>query len=887
MDEKTYAVASASCCRLCLLDDGIKLPIFEGEGVQRQVAHKIQACFPILIYVGDPLPKMICHKCLFKLDSAYDFRLMCLDTNSILKKKLLTMTHVAEVKEYLNNLEPSCLSKGVEHTTVEVELRLPAGRQVNTSVPVVPDDKAPVTEHNMEPVQIDSTTENVFQEVFLEDCSTDVFFPEQCPDDTTQANGNNLDESSSREQTVSTASASSVDSAISGCAITIKQEPQDETTKDDDPHEYGKSKGLETPQPPTPRNDTEHHADVESVPIVPEKVKQEKVDTTDLECSKCKVRFQDNGELQKHVCTVLSQWRCQDCNKYFKSKPNLRKHKKYACHKKRSFVCRKCGKIFNSVVEMAQHQKVHLRICVFLQEDSLYTCTVCRKKFAARSMLEMHKKSHSIDTLYMNQNAAILVQPSISTGKVLPKRFKCHYCPSSYTTRSKLKLHIKTHFAGKINIRMPERSVETRQSNKSDTAGDAMPECSKKFTCKYCQHAFANSAALWNHMLQQHITDQAYRCDTCGRSFSHLHAFTNHKKTHDVTMNCRVCGKRYTSEKSLREHEYNKHGIQKATHRCRLCTESFMTRSELLIHGRTHHKKGKVSAPVLEESEVKTGSFPCSLCSEHFPTPVALVAHMQMHIGMDMGNRNMGSSNISNLNQGPKPQSSSWEEAERSLSLTCKICFRLFNSMACLQRHIKMHATGKHTFYPCKICGKKFVSESTYKNHMATHVSASFNCDSCNKLFLNEESFKCHICENTEKQACLKCGTLLTEEQRLNHDCDDNISKSSNLPGRCSICLAIFSSVNALNSHMRIHGNQMNLAASKKIVKMSNGMYKCTFCGKLSETQQGAAAHSRCHVFAQPVKAYGCPFCKRKYSAESALYTHITVEHPEMPSKFQ
>jgi len=55
---------------------------------------------------------MICHKCLFKLDSAYDFRLMCLDTNSILKKKLLSMTHVAEVKQYLNNLESSsCLSK--------------------------------------------------------------------------------------------------------------------------------------------------------------------------------------------------------------------------------------------------------------------------------------------------------------------------------------------------------------------------------------------------------------------------------------------------------------------------------------------------------------------------------------------------------------------------------------------------------------------------------------------------------------------------------------------------------------------------------------------------------------------------------------------------------
>jgi site-specific recombinase XerD len=54
---------------------------------------------------------MICHKCLFKLDSAYDFRLKCLETNTILKKKLLDMKHVAEVKQYLNNLESASLSK--------------------------------------------------------------------------------------------------------------------------------------------------------------------------------------------------------------------------------------------------------------------------------------------------------------------------------------------------------------------------------------------------------------------------------------------------------------------------------------------------------------------------------------------------------------------------------------------------------------------------------------------------------------------------------------------------------------------------------------------------------------------------------------------------------
>jgi KRAB domain-containing zinc finger protein len=688
---------------------------------------------------------------------------------------------------------------------------------------------------------------------------------------------------------VSTAATSSVGSAVSGCAITIKQEPQDETVKEDYPNVYHvKSKGAVTSQLSTPRNDTLHHTNVEPVPIVPGKVKQEKVDATDMECSKCKVRFQDKSELQKHKCTVMSQWSCQHCNKYFKSKHTLYKHKKYFCPKKKSnFVCRNCGKMFSSVIELAQHQKVHLRICVFLEEDSLYTCTVCRKKFAARSMLEMHKKSHSSGSSYMNQTEEVSFQPSIPTGKVLLKRFKCQYCPSSYTTRIKLKLHMKTHFVGKKNSSTSEWSVETKQPNKNDIASDATPQCSKNFICKYCEYACDDNAALWNHMLQQHSYHQPYNCGKCGRGFRHLHAYSNHQKTHYVKMHCRVCGKQYSSDKALREHEYNKHSIQKVTHHCRLCTESFMTRSELLIHGRTHHTKGKISAPVLEESEVKIGTLPCTLCSKRFPSVRTLVAHMQMHSGTGMGNRNMGNGNVSNRNKGPMPQSSCGEEAEHCSSLTCKICFKVFNSMTCLQRHIKMHATGKHVFYPCKICGKKFVSESTYKNHVATHVSKSFHCNRGNKIFLNKELFKCHICENTEKQACLKCGIRLTEEQHLNHVCDVSISKSLELSERCKICPALFSSVKARNNHMRIHGNRMILATPKKIVKMSNGLYKCTICGKLTPTQQGAAGHSSMHRNVQPVKAYSCPFCNRKYSSESGLYSHITVEHPELPGKLQ
>lgn len=673
--------------------------------------------------------------------------------------------------------------------------------------------------------------------------------------------------------------ASSVDTDASSHAVMIKQEPQDDTEEGDPSDELGEPRNSVMTQPSPPRNDTLSHADLEPLAVNLGKVKREKLDTTDIECSKTKIRFQDKGQLQKHACSV-SQWSCEHCNKYYKSKDTLWKHKKYFCPKKRnSCICKGCGKVFSSLIELAQHQKVHLRVCMSLQEENLYTCTVCRKKFAARSMLEMHKKSHSSVNFCMTQTEGVSVQPRTSLGKVLVKKFKCQYCPNQYTRRDKLKIHIKSHFVGEKSNSMPEWSVESKQTNTSDSVAQS----SKKCICKYCEYVCADSAALWLHMLQQHSSGKAYKCSKCDKSFNHLHAYSNHKKTHNAKIYCRVCGKPYSSSKALREHEYNKHSIQKAPHHCRLCTESFVTRSALLIHGRIHHTKGKNDAPLLEEAEVKVGTLPCSLCSEWFPGPVALVAHMQTHI-------DVGTENSSNLDEGSVPQSNCKKEEEHYPPLTCTICFKLFSSKGCLQRHVKTHARGKHVFYPCIVCGKKFVSESTYKTHAATHmVSKSFHCHHCNKIFFKEEVFKSHTCDNTEKQVCLTCGVLLTEEQHLSHVCDKSILKSSELLVRCNVCPAVFNSAKARNNHMRIHGRQVMLTAPlppnlKSIcVKMSNGLYKCNLCGRLTATQQGAAGHSRWHTYPHPVKQYHCPFCNRKYTTKTVLYTHITAEHPEMP----
>ena len=487
--------------------------------------------------------------------------------------------------------------------------------------------------------------------------------------------------------------------------------------------------------------------------------------------------------------------------------------------------------MFVNAVELAVHQKSHLRVNISLPEEKLLACTVCNKKFAARAMLHMHKKMHEV----------------YSTAVPPEKQFHCPYCPRAYIKQSNLQVHMKTHMKSQENA-LESNQNETNQtvlenteesassSTKKDEINESIPEWKQKCSCKYCGYVCSDSSTLWMHMVQQHSSEQGFRCDKCGKQFDQLQAYLAHKKKVCVKVRCKICGKPYASPKALREHEWNKHGVERATHHCRLCGESFVTRSALLIHGRVHHiaNKDDNSTPPLQQE------------SETVPEPVEN------------------------------------EPKEENVNLSCKICFRGFTSEEALKRHIMIHATGRHVFYPCEICGKKFVSMETYKKHATSHtVSQSFHCSQCNKIFFKEEVFKSHSCESGGKQPCLMCGTVLTEEQHLEHVCTEN---NGGKTLSCKQCSGVFNSLKALNSHMRMHKRQNEVLSSdfkRSCIRMANGLYKCNICGKLTTTQQGAAAHSRWHVGPISNRPFKCPFCKRKYSSEKGLYSHISAEHPE------
>ncbi|XP_071451338.1 zinc finger protein 771-like [Hetaerina americana] len=78
-------------CRLCLTHDGLMRSIFDSEVTEESencLPFRINSCVSIKLSVTDRLPSKICHRCLFKVDMFFEFKVMCLNSDNSLKESL-------------------------------------------------------------------------------------------------------------------------------------------------------------------------------------------------------------------------------------------------------------------------------------------------------------------------------------------------------------------------------------------------------------------------------------------------------------------------------------------------------------------------------------------------------------------------------------------------------------------------------------------------------------------------------------------------------------------------------------------------------------------------------------------------------------------------------
>ncbi|XP_077300953.1 uncharacterized protein LOC143921497 [Arctopsyche grandis] len=161
--------------------------------------------------------------------------------------------------------------------------------------------------------------------------------------------------------------------------------------------------------------------------------------------------------------------------------------------------------------------------------------------------------------------------------------YKCDICSESFTHKSQLTIHKRTHGEKPYQCDI----------------------CLKSFTrkCYFVQHKLIHTGAISN------------KCDICSKLFTHKSSLTKHKKTHamEKPFPCDICSKSFSEKSALVIHKTYIHTVLKP-YKCDICSKSFTHKSKITIHKRSH-----------------TGEKPyqCDICSKTFIEKGSLVRHIR------------------------------------------------------------------------------------------------------------------------------------------------------------------------------------------------------------------------------------------------------------------
>ncbi|KAL3269758.1 hypothetical protein HHI36_008818 [Cryptolaemus montrouzieri] len=556
-------------------------------------------------------------------------------------------------------------------------------------------------------------------------------------------------------------------------------------------------------------------------------------------------------------------------------KVNLKRHiQSHTGHNR--FSCKTCLRSFNDVLAMKEHMKLH--------DLKHLSCEICDKKFARKSLLIRHTKTHST---------------------VMP--YECFYCKKKFKHILMLRKHIDTH----TKCDGQEKALGTQSIVFTEANGLVEQNAERPAAILKVD----SSGMILDHIYDNDRDKLAVNASSDISTLPIRLELGENQDFQTIFMNCSGI----PSEEALGNYFFSQLKLQPNDTLVLNSTNNDLEPTSLLFNVQTVDNEtlpvidimdsqvydddctDKLIEPSLQSPQIKSSAIKTDQVlsmvdknqenclqndmsddflantvslypntkisfenSEINPVPLDLIAPESDKYSEKSGNEN-GADSLSlfdiNLRQ---------DQHENNAALNiihCLVCKKMFYNIEVYNSHVCMKADSKKSsvnenvqiesnpgttsnilksskiqekpekstkrLFHCVYCGKEFTSRGIYMRHVATHQKNGdrlHKCKFCEKQFKKPSDLSRHLRTHTGEKpfACDKCDKKFSLKSTLEgHYRTHNPQATKDFV--CEVCNSFFSSNSSRKLHMLIH--------------TGDKPHKCTFCDQKFRT----VAHKKKH----------------------------------------
>lgn len=481
-----------------------------------------------------------------------------------------------------------------------------------------------------------------------------------------------------------------------------------------------------------------------------------------VKCEICSRTFHSSHYLLLHMAVHKRNPMLQSLKK---AKANQIKVLGYV--NKTNVACEVCKKVFKFQKSLNSHMRVHSEKLI---EQKLY-----RKAFrdfvsgtTPQSVSKAEKKSRISEGSESQEKISEVKgrlslesstsecsiksdRPTSDTGDDEPpikvvlgadnvKRYLCHACDNSYTTKQKLRLHALIH---KDNC----------------------------FLCDICGKSFFRQLTLEKH-ISTHKLPRPHICEICKKSFIHRSSLMRHKTAHqkpvipnpkqqlaDINFEMKMRDT-YTLLQEERLHQIKKHlpktdqvtGLPKYDPldlTVRIKSEEQLVPPVLSpanTSSMSQSTSWNLSPPLITEDSLT------ALHAEKYEdtnTDINQRVEMIQSAKLSVKRKSRTESGCSEsdvLSSDGNSTMSKKARKTRVYQTSCRVCKEAFPNVMMLKSHMAVHNTVETHLYECHICRHRFTQSCSLLRHLKTSCQENrMKCVPCNKTFHRRNTFEQHM----------------------------------------------------------------------------------------------------------------------------------------------